>query len=444
MKLRFPALIALLCSCQCFCQEIDRKTDELLTAYSKLKYFSGSALVAKGNTILFDKGYGMSNYELEVANKPNTKFRIGSVTKQFTAMCIMMLAERGLLKTEDSITKHLPDCPEAWEKITIHHLLTHTSGLESYTDLLKLNKDMRAPASVKKIIDTFKDKKLKFEPGTKFEYCNSGYLLLGYVVEKIYGKGYEAFLRENIFDVVGMKDSGYDHGKTVIKNRADGYTIGKDGYSNCDFLDMSWPYAAGALYSTVEDLYKWDRALYTEKLLKKETLAKIFTPFKGDYGYGWVIGNLFGHKLIWHNGMVNGFRACIKRFVDDDVCIVVLANCEASPVEEIARGLAAILFGEKYSVPKEHVEAKVDPKLYDSYIGEYELRPGFTIKVTRENDRLYAQATAQPRFEIFPEADNKFFLKAVDAQIEFKKSENGEIQRMVLFQNGMEVEGKKK
>jgi len=423
-------------------QDIELKVDGYINAWLQMEKFGGSILIAKDGNILLKKGYGMANCELEVPNTPQSKFLLGSVTKQFTAMAIMQLQEKGLLNVSDFIKKYISEYPHG-EKITIHHLLTHTSGTPDFTDFPEYRKTMMLPSPVEKIIERFKDKPLEFNPGEKYKYSNSGYILLGYIIEKASGKSYEEFLGENIFTPLNMMNSGYGHTKPVLRNRAAGYSRGKDGLVNASYIDMSIPHGAGALYSTVEDLYLWDRALYTEKLLNKSSLDKIFTPFKEKYGYGWGITNLFNRKRISHGGGINGFTTNISRYVDDDACIIVLSNFDHSPTSKISRDLAAILFGEKYELPKEQVEIKVDPKIYDAYVGQYELSPDFTIVVTKENDRLFVRATGQPKVEIYPESETKFFLKVVDAKITFVKDDKNRVMQLILHQGGQDQLAKK-
>lgn len=392
----------------------------------------------------------MANLEHDVPNTPQTKFRLGSVTKQFTSMAIMQLQERELMNVDDRIAKYLPTYPNG-EKITIHHLLTHTSGIPNFTSFPNYQKTMMLPSPVEKTIQRFKDKPLEFTPGEKFKYSNSGYILLGYIIEKVCGTSYEEFLEENVFQPLNMMNTGYDHHHTLLKHRASGYSIGGGGLTNAAYIDMSIPHAAGALYSTVEDLYLWDRALYTEKLVKKSTLDRIFTPFveaesgaiKAHYAYGWNVLSLFDGKVITHGGGINGFRTNIARYVDDDVCIVVLSNIETAPVEKISMDLAAIVFGEEYEVPKERVAAEVDPRIYDAYVGQYELAPDLIATVTKENNRLFAQATGQPKFEIYPESETKFFARVADIQVTFVKNEEGEVTQLIVHQEGKDSPAKK-
>lgn len=336
----------------CSGQTLQEKVDEYLNAYEKLGKFSGSVLIAQDGKVLVSKGYGLANHEHNIPNAPLTKFRIGSITKQFTAAAIIQLQENGSLNVDDPLTKYIPDYPSG-EKITLHHLVTHSSGIPNLTSFPEHRKTIMIPSPVEKTILRFKDIPLEFAPGEQFKYSSSGYLLLGIIIEKVSGKTYEEFIKENIFLPLGMVNSGYDHHSSILKHRASGYNISKEGRVNAPYLDMSIPHGGGALYSTVEDLYLWDRALYTEKILKRASLDKMFTPFKGNYGYGWRIDTIFGHKRIHHGGSIFGFQTHIARYVDDNIFIVFLCNQRPINTKKISEDLAAIVFGKKYKLPPE-------------------------------------------------------------------------------------------
>lgn len=426
-----------------FSQTLEEKVDEYINPHIQMEKFSGSILIAQKGEILLSKGYGMANYEHSVPNVPHTKFRMGSLSKQFTAMAIIQLQEKGLLNVEDPIIKYFPDYPETGKIITIHHLLTHTSGIPSFTGFPDFQKTSMMPSSLEETIARFKDKALEFAPGEKYNYSNSGYILLGAIIEKVSGQSYEMFLKENIFQPLKMMNTGYDHHSTILKDRAAGYFLGNEGLNNAAYTDMSIPHAAGSLYTTAEDLYLWDRALHTEKLVKKSSLDKIFTPFMGNYGYGWRIGDSFNRKVVAHSGGINGFTTHIARYLDDEVCVIVLINIEGMGVGDIARDLAAIVFGEKYEILQVRSPIELDPRIYDSYVGEYELVPEFTMVITTENNRIFVQPTGQPKFEIFPESEMKFFLKAFDAQITFVKNEQGKVTELIMHQAGKDMPAKK-
>ena len=340
------------------------KIETLLNQYYKFKEFNGAALVTENEGIIFKKGFGLANMEWNIPNTPDTKFRIGSMTKQFTAMLIMQLVEEGKLKLDVPITTYIPDYPkENGDKITIHNLLTHTSGIPNYTDLPSLANIIRNPITPIDLIKTFWELPLEFEPGAKFKYSNSGYIVLGYIIEKVTGKSYEEVLKEKIFEPLGMKNSGYDHTAEIIPERASGYDkIGME-YYNTSYLDMSVPYSAGSLYSTVEDLYLWDQALYTNKLLSRKYMDKIFTPyskppFADGYGYGWGISKKHLNNvkdslnIEAHGGSINGFNSLILRITNSKDLIVLLNNTGATNLTEISGNIIAILYGLPPEMPQ--------------------------------------------------------------------------------------------
>jgi len=333
-----------------FSQDFALQADNYLQELARKGEFMGAVLVAKGADILISNGYGYANLELEVKNTPETIFRIGSMTKQFTSMLIMILVEEGKLNTDDKLIKFIPDYPDG-DKITIHHLLTHTSGIPNFTSLPEYKKHKMNSNAPEETIAWFKNKPLDFEPGTQYKYSNSGYVLLGYIITKVSGMNYEKFLTKKIFKPLGMTSSGYDNHSRIIKNRASGYDASTGDIKNADYVDMSIPYSAGAIYSTVQDMYKWDRALYTEKLVKNETRQKIFTPLLNNYAYGWAIREHLNRKLIRHNGSIDGFNGQISRYVDDDFVIIVLGNVIGTqmPANDITEDLAKMYFGESDS-----------------------------------------------------------------------------------------------
>ena len=326
---------------------------EYMDATVEVDQFNGAVLVAGDDRVLFSQGFGMANFEHDVPNAPNTKFRIGSITKQFTAMAIMVLQEHEKLDVNDLISKHLADTPDAWSDVTIHHLLTHTSGVPSFTSMVTYRFNMHAPQTIKQMIDRFRDKPLDFEPGEKFRYSNSGYFLLGAIVEEASGKSYEEFLRTEVFDPLELNDTGYDRFRSVLPHRATGYERQKEELVHAYYLDMSQPYAAGALYSTVEDLYRWDQALRRGELISKDAYIKMYAPEKEGYAYGWSVKTKNGRKSISHGGGINGFLTYILRVPDKKLCVVVLCNVTPANSEKVAQDLAAIVLGEEYEVPME-------------------------------------------------------------------------------------------
>src|SRR6185503_9443899 len=265
------------------------KIDEVMTLANKYRLFNGSVLVAEHGKVIYKKGLGLANMEWDIPNSTETRFRLGSITKQFTATLILQLVAQGKIKLDGKLSDYLPNYrKDVGEKVTVHQLLNHTSGIPSYTGLPNFMNDVsRNPYTVDDFVAKYASNNLEFEPGSKFSYNNSGYFLLGAIIEKVTGQPYDKVLKEKIFDPLGMKNTGYDRARTLIEKRAAGYVKTPEGYINAPYLDMSIPYAAGSLYSTVEDLYLWDQALYTDRVLTAQSKEVMFKPNLSDYAYGW-------------------------------------------------------------------------------------------------------------------------------------------------------------
>ena len=547
------------------------KIDALIGQYAANRQFNGTVLVAEKGQVIFKKGYGLANMEWNIANAPDTKFRLGSITKQFTAMLVMQLVEKNKVHLTGKVTDYLPDYPKAaGDKITIHHLLTHTSGIPNYTSFPKFfETQSRGPYTPETFTKEFADRPLDFEPGSKFSYSNSGYFLLGVIIEKVTGKPYAEVLKANILEPAQLRDTGYDLFSPILPKRATGYEKKSTGYVNAPYLDMSIPYAAGSLYSTVEDLYRWDQVLYTDKLLSAKGRAILFTPYLDHYAYGWGVGKTKVGALkdsllvVEHGGGINGFNTMISRIPADKHLVVLLNNTGSAPLGDIRKNILSILYDQPVEAPKklmadllrqsvlseplarsrqkfnawksdkaysvtepdvnqlgyelmadgklpesiavftlnaeafpasynvydsrgeaymksgdkpaaiqdykksvelnprntngfaklkelgEQVEmskglvAVIDTIVLESYVGTYELAPSFSITVSRNNAKLYAQATGQDRFELFAESKTKFYFKVVDAQVTFAPNEKGEVEQLVLHQNGRDMPAKR-
>lgn len=548
-------------------QDKAAKIREVLTLASRYGQFNGAALVAENGRVIVKQGYGMANMEWNIPNTPETRFRLGSITKQFTAMLTLQLVNQGKLKLDGNLSDYLPDYrQDTGGRITIHHLLTHTSGIPSYTNLPAFFEDVsRNPYTVADFVKRYASRDLEFEPGTKFSYNNSGYFLLGAIIEKVTGKSYEQVLQENVLTPLGMTNTGYDHYDRIIARRASGYVKSRDGYVNAPYLDMSIPYAAGSLYSTVEDLYLWDQALYTDKLIPAALKEQMHKPFLDNYAYGWAVGNLPFKgddgpvQAISHDGGINGFNTTIVRFTGRKHLIVLLDNTsQGQSLDRLKREIARILYDQPYELPKmsgadlllktilekgvdagvaqyrdlktkqsstyelgetelntlgyqllgagkpkeaitifklnveaypqssnvydslgeayllggeydlavlnykkslelnsqntnavealkklEGKPATIDPKVFDAYVGEYQVAPTFSVTVFREGDKLMTQATGQSKFEIFPESETTFFFRVVNAKITFNKDEGGRVVGLTINQGGRDVPAKK-
>ena len=547
-------------------QDHAAKIQEVLTLAHKYKQFNGSALVAENGKVVYKGAFGLANMEWNIPNTPDTKFRLGSITKQFTATLTMQLIEQGKIKLDAKISDYLPDYrKDIGQKVTIHHLLTHTSGIPSYTGQPGFLENVsRNPYKVDDFVKKYASGNLEFEPGSKYAYNNSGYFLLGAIIEHVTGKPYEQVLKENIFDPLGMNNTGYDHHDTIIPKRATGYSKTPDGYTNAAYLDMSIPYAAGSIYSTVEDLYLWDQALYTDKLLSAQSKASMYKPFLEDYAYGWVVQNASFKQngkdiqVIRHGGGINGFTTTIVRFPQEKNLIVMLDNTGTGYLDPLSDSIAKILYNQPYEQPKMspvsvlrktivekgieagvaqyrdlkakqsatydfaetelnqlgyqllrsgkpreaieifklNVEAypqafntydslgdayvavnerelakqnykkslelnpnntnaaaalktldtpavTVDSKVLESYVGEYEVGPGFVLRVFCEGDKFMTQATGQPAFEIFPDSETVFHPSAFPAKLTFIKDADGKVNAISIDQRGRVTNGKR-
>lgn len=373
-----------------------------------------AVIVVRDGKIIFRKGRGMANLELDVPISPDMVFRLGSITKQFTAFAILMLAEQGKLALDDSISKFLSDYPTHDYLITVEHLLTHTSGIKSYTAMPEWASLWRKDFTVQELIDFFKYQPMASAPGKRWAYNNSGYILLGAIIEKISGRSYEQFIRQSIFEPLGMNQSYYDSPARLIPKRVSGYDKISEDFTNAAYLSMTQPYAAGALASTVDDLAIWDSALYTDKLLKLKILQQAHIPYRlangssTAYGYGWEISEYAGHRLIEHGGGINGFRNRTIRMPDDRVFVAVLSNNGGASPGLLAFKIAALVIGRPYHDP-EPIELKSD--VLTLYEGVYENNFSKEICITREDNQLFLQYRDGPRVELIPLSPNEFFFK---------------------------------
>jgi CubicO group peptidase (beta-lactamase class C family) len=337
------------------------KIEEVMSLANKYGLFNGSVLVAENGKVIYKKGFGQANMEWNIPNTPETRFRLGSITKQFTATLILQLVEQGKIKLDGKLSDYLPEYrKDVGQKVTIHQLLNHTSGIPSYTGLPRFFSDVsRNPYSVDDFVKKYASNDLEFEPGSKFSYNNSGYFLLGAIIEKVTGLPYEQALKEKIFDPLGMKSTGYDHYATILEKRAAGYVKTPDGYLNAPYLDMSLPYSAGSMYSTVDDLYLWDQALYTDRVLSAQSKELMYKPALNDYAYGWFITKA---KLgtgtetvpsINHGGGINGFNTLIMRYPAQKNLVVLLDNTsQGESLDKLSQELTNILYNQPVDLPK--------------------------------------------------------------------------------------------
>ena len=415
------------------------RMEQLIQSRVADRSFMGAVLVARGDQVILSKGFGSANLEWNVPNTPGTKFRLGSVTKQFTAAAILLLAERGKLALEDPVRKHWPDAPAAWDVITIYHLLTHTSGIPNFTNYPEYMQTWKfAPTTSEKAIGYFRDKPLDFAPGERMNYSNSGYVLLGYIVERVSGQSYPTFVRENIFKPLGMNDSGYDVNAAILPNRAAGYTSGPKGFANAPYVDMTIPGGAGALYSTVEDLLRWTQGLFGGKLLKPESLARMTTPNKNNYAFGLTVSTAGGRKTIQHNGAIEGFNSHLTYFPDSRVTVAVLANVNGNAPTQIAEQLGQLAHGATVRTNAERTQIELPRERLEPLVGSYEVLPTANMIISVEGNQLVSKLGAQSAVPLFAETATKFFPRVVDAEIEFELGADGKATALVLRQNGQQ------
>lgn len=444
MKKIFVLSTLLFCVLFAFSQDASQKINELLSAYSKVNRFNGSALVAKDGKILLDNGYGYRNAADKVLNNEQTIFQIGSITKQFTAAVILKLQEEKKLSVSDKLSKFFPDYPKG-DSITIRELLSHTSGITNYTnDQNFMKNEITKPASREKMMALFKDKPLDFSPGTSWKYSNSGYSMLGYIIEKVAKQPYEQAVRKYIFTPLHMTHSGFDFTHLKDKDKAIGYFKLNDKESDpAPIVDSTVSFSAGAIYSTIGDLYLWHRALENNKVLSKSQQETAYTPVKNNYGYGWGIDSIEGKRRVGHTGGIPGFITVISRVPEDDVCIILLSNASNESLNDISKSIYAILYNKEYELPKERTVIMLPEETLKQYEGEYEIKPGFTVVMKIKDGELEATPTGQSPKTIHAEKQDFFFEKEEDVQVEFIRDDLKNVSGFILHQGKANIPAKK-
>jgi len=453
MTLKIRTILIIL-SFFCFCiysygdlQDHISEIDKYLNAYVNNLNFSGSVLITRERKTLFSKSYGLADYENDVPNRLETKFRLGSLTKPFTALAILILNERDSLSIEDHIIKFIPEYPDG-DKIKIHHLLTHTSGIPNYTAFNQYKTLMKHGKTPFELVEMFKGRELVFKPGAKFEYSNSGYILLGIIIEKTSGKPYEEFLRESIFDPLEMRDTGFDHHFSIIKNRARGFINAGDTVENAEYIHPSNAYSAGGLYSTVNDLLKFVKAIEENKLVSKETWHTVFesfypTGYGSSYGYGWFIDEVYGKKRINHPGAIQGFSSHMTIIPEEKINIILLCNIEFAPLEVISRGITGILFDKQIRIPSFQNTLSIKVEDLKEYTGLFKVSEDLLIKVFIEGNRLFIEPSEQPVFQILHRGKENFGPRMGNWYLTFIKNDEGNVTGLILHVDGEEKPGKK-
>jgi CubicO group peptidase (beta-lactamase class C family) len=407
---------------------------QVVQPYVDAQMFMGSVLVAKDGKVVFSKSYGMADLEWSVPNSSTTRFNIASMTKQFTAASILLLEDRGKLKTDDPVKKYLPDAPAAWDKITIYHLLTHTSGIAD-------NAAQYVPGPPEKLL--FRDVPLKSQPGEQWAYTNLGYIVLGYLLEKVSGQTYEEFVQQNIFKPLGMNDSGLTSFVTIIPRRATGYWPGNNGIENADRPDPRMGFSAGSLYSTTEDLLRWEEGLFDGKLLTPASLRKMTMPFKSDYACGLHVNRADGHLRIEHDGNNIGFNSDMAFYPEEKIAVIVLANLNGTSTGEITKALAAVAHMETPPIPSVHKEISLSREVLARYAGTYQFSR-YTLEMLPEGNHLLVKYDNGVTQAVFPESETKFFCKPWAIEFEFSKNDKGEFSVLTQHRFGKLENGVKK
>lgn len=412
------------------------RADALVKDYVQNKLFSGTVLVAQDGKPIFRKGFGAASREWAIPNTANTKFRIGSVTKEFTAAAVLRLVDEQKLSLDDPIEKYLQNIPASWGKATIRELLQHTSGIPSYTRHDDFDdKLIRIKHTPQQIIDLMKDKPLDFEPGTKFRYSNTGYFLLGRVIEAVSGLSYPDYLEQKLLKPLNLTNTGYDDGRRILANFAQDYTDHGDHVRRSSPVDMSNMYAAGAMYATVDDLLAWQQMLLNGKVLSSASTAAMFTDAGHHYGLGWFVRERFSRKVYEHGGALKGFHSMLAYYPEDRLTVIVLSNYGEGLVDKIADELARLALG----VPPARRQVKVDSHLYSRFIGSYQLAPNMVLTVARKGDRLFARVAGQKELEIYPEGQYSYFYKAADAALTFDRTGSGKADYVILHQDNNQI-----
>lgn len=422
--------------------QVAEEVDAILAEEFKDGLPGAAAIVVTDGRVIFRKGYGLANVELGVPMRPEMVFQVGSVTKQFTSAAILMLVEQGKISLNDDFRHYLPEYPDKGAPITVEHLLTHTSGIKSYTDEPKWLEMWRQDLTPAEIIAITRDQPLDFPPGTKFLYSNSGYVILGAIIEKVTGQTYGEFIRKNIFEPLGMTSSRYATNFGLVPNRAYGYSTDGQAIVNATFLSMTQPFSAGSIESTVDDLAKWDAAVSSGKLLTRASWDRMFTPYilaggeATNYGYGWDVERFEGRRVYRHSGGIPGYMAEVLRMPDDRIYVALLTNSDASGVSTgfITTRLASAAVGISYREP---TLLTLDPQVLDQYVGVYRIDESSERIVRRDGNHITTQRTDGDPLAAYPYGHDEFFYKESYTRLRFTRDASGKVTGMVTTQGGI-------
>lgn len=436
------ALLLLLVQTVAVAQEVanEAQLDAVVASSFKADEPGAAVLVMRDGKRLLRKGYGLADVELGVAIQPEHVFRVASITKQFTAVAILQLVAQGKISLADQITKFFPDYPTQGKTITVEHLLTHTSGMQSYSSKDNFISMLRSDLTPQQLIDTFKNDPLQFSPGEQYASGNSAYVILGAIIEKVTGQSYAEYLTSNVFAKAGLTQTYYDDPIRIIPKRVEGYGRNGGAIVKARYVSATIPYSAGSITSTVDDLARWTDAVSAGKVVRPDLLQRAWTPYKltsGEattYGYGWEIDDLLGSRVIAHGGRVMGFTAYALWMPEEKVFVAVLSNTEVTPVstEYLARRLATYAMGK----PWNPVAIAMTAEQLREYAGVYTIDDKTTRTLTVADGKLFSQRTGGGRLDVLPRARDRFFFKDSFTTMSFERGADGKVTAMVVTQNG--------
>lgn len=423
--------------------------DRYMKALASVHDFTGTVLVAKKGNVIYRQAFGAANREWSIPNTVDTRFWIASLTKQFTAAAILQLADQGKLQVEDKLSKYFPGYPKG-DSITLHMLLNHTSGVPNMIQdprFTEINPNTRVEELADTVlINTFRNKPFDFSPGTFWRYSNSGYILLGYIIEKVSGQSYRDYLYKKVLPKAGLKNTDLFHYDTIIPKRAYGYSRTPAGWQNSRLINVNIAFSAGGLFSTAEDLFRWSEALNAGKVISKESLTRMNHPNRGDHGagYGVFVEKIFNRRAILHSGALLGFSSIMIRYPEDDVSIIILTNRETN-LDFIHKGLAAIVFDKEVIPAYIRTPMSVDASVLKQYAGAFEgAGLPFPLNIVEKDNKLFLRLHRD--IELVPESRTKFYIAEpdVEIQVEYVLTENKEVSHVYLIEGGVKWEAKRK
>ncbi len=413
--------------------QFSEKVDQYLNAHAANGRFSGNVLIAKGDSILYSNSFGMASHEFGIENFDSTKFLIGSITKPFTALAILLLEKQGKLSLDEKLSKFFPNFPEA-DRVNIKQLLTHTSGIRDYHAFENWREDSKSDKTTPQFtIEKVATKPFIFEPGLRFSYSNSGYILLGLIIEKVSNQTFEAFIQSEILNPLELKNTGVITNEKLVHQLAQGYSTSPREVEKAAYINYNQPFSSGNMYSTPIDLWRFTQAVMKCTLLPKSKTNEIFENNLGKYGYGWGIRNYEGKKAYGHFGGMNGFVGSITYIPDGEYFVCFLTNDDNTPKNTIAEDLTSITMGKDVANPVLTSLIDLTDKMVKAAAGDYLIKAGDTLHVFEENDHLFIKETGQEQHELFPIGNNEYSLVLIESNVSFSEIKEGEAQELKLL-----------